>query len=426
MKRNLRKTCWALVLAMVAALALPMNALGEEVELRFMWWGGDARHEATLAAIDRYMELNPNIKISAEYSGYDGYYQKLATQLAAKAAPDLIQMDTYWFYDLMRQGDMFVDLYHVDAINKEGFDEGMLGTCLREDQLVGLPTGVIVEQWFITNVDFFERHSIPRDVRFTWENLVEYGKQVHAANPEEYLLNAGSTTLVPLMKLYITQRTGESIVSDQYEVMMDEALLTEAFTYLKTLYDEGVLIPFEEAVITPVISESVKWLNGQTGMLYDASSVVPSIISTVDYEVSQVGVPIMEGALDTGVEIRPAQIMSINASSAHIEETAKFLNWLLTDLEAAEILRDVRGVPAFPAARELLLEKGAFEPLVNEINEAAIEVAGKEPSTLSFNAELTKIFEDSIAKVAYGMASPADAAKEMLDLFQAKLSELKP
>ena len=423
MKRTLS---WMLALVMLVALALPMTAIGEEVELRFMWWGGDARHEATLAAIARYMELNPNVKISAEYSGYDGYYQKLATQLAGKAAPDLIQMDTPWFYDLMRQGDMFVNLYNVDTINKAAFEESTLGTALRNDQLVGLPTGITVEQWFIANGDFLDRHNISRDVKLNWDNMVEYGKKVHEANADEYLLNAGETTLVPLMKMYITQRTGESIVTDDYQLMMDEAVLTDAFTYLKTLYDEGVLVPFEESVTTPVLSESVNWLSGKTGMIYDASSIVTSVLSTVDFDVTQVAVPVLEGCANTGVEIRPSQILSINANSANVEETAKFLNWFMTDMEAAEILKDCRGIPPTGAARQLLLEKNLFEPLINEINEAAIAIGGKEPSSLSFNAELTKIFQDSIAKVAYGMLTPAEAAQDMIAQFEVKLSELKP
>lgn len=423
--KNSRTLPRILVLVMLTTMLLPAFALGEEVELRFMWWGGDARHEATLAAINRYMELNPNVKISPEYSGYDGYYQKLATQLAGKGASDLIQMDTPWFYDLMRQGDMFVNLYDVDIINKAAFDESTLGTCLREGQLVGLPTGVTVEQWFIANGDFLDRHNIPRDVKLDWDNLITYGKQVHEDNADEYLLNAGETTLVPLMKLYIAQRTGESIVTDDYQLMIDEAILTDAFTYLKTLYDEGVLVPFEESITTPVLYESINWLSGKTGMIYDASSVVTSVMSTVDFDVAQVAVPVLEGCENTGVEIRPSQIMSINANSANVEETAKFLNWFMTDMEAAEILKDVRGVPPTAAARQLLLEKEIFEPMINEINESAIAIGGKEPSSLSFNAELTKIFQDSIAKVAYEMLSPAEAAAEMIAQFEVKLSELQ-
>ena len=45
----------------------------EQVTLRFAWWGGDSRHTATLEAIAAYEKQNPNVKIEAEYQGYDGY-----------------------------------------------------------------------------------------------------------------------------------------------------------------------------------------------------------------------------------------------------------------------------------------------------------------------------------------------------------------
>lgn len=54
---------------------------GEEITLRFSWWGGDSRHEATLKAIETYENAHPGIKIEPEYSSFSGYYEKLVTQL---------------------------------------------------------------------------------------------------------------------------------------------------------------------------------------------------------------------------------------------------------------------------------------------------------------------------------------------------------
>ena len=54
----------------------------QQITLRFSWWGSEDRHEATIAAIEKYEELNPNITIEYEYMGFDSYYQKLLTQLA--------------------------------------------------------------------------------------------------------------------------------------------------------------------------------------------------------------------------------------------------------------------------------------------------------------------------------------------------------
>ena len=77
----------------------------EPVTLRFSWWGGDSRHEATIKAIESYMEKNPDITIEYEYMGFDTYYQKLLTQLSGGTQPDIVSVDYKWIGDLVAQGN---------------------------------------------------------------------------------------------------------------------------------------------------------------------------------------------------------------------------------------------------------------------------------------------------------------------------------
>ena len=67
------------------------NSGVEQIELRMAWWGGQERHDRTLKVIELYEKENPHIKIIPEYSGFDGYFDKLTTQFAAGNAPDIIQ-----------------------------------------------------------------------------------------------------------------------------------------------------------------------------------------------------------------------------------------------------------------------------------------------------------------------------------------------
>ena len=97
---------------------------GSEATLRFSWWGGEDRHEATLAVIDQYMQENPGITIEGEYSGWDGYLEKLTTQLAAGTAPDIIQID-YAFLENFWKTDDFVDFNSVDTVDMSGFSENL-------------------------------------------------------------------------------------------------------------------------------------------------------------------------------------------------------------------------------------------------------------------------------------------------------------
>src|SRR5689334_6518698 len=85
-------------LALVAAVAGCGSSSGggtgtsaSPVTIRFVWWGNDDRAKATNSAVQLFEQRNPTIKVQTEYSAYDAYYQKLSTQIAGGAAPDLLQ-----------------------------------------------------------------------------------------------------------------------------------------------------------------------------------------------------------------------------------------------------------------------------------------------------------------------------------------------
>ena len=91
-RRRRRKTGVAAAAAAVV-MALSLSACGGgsgqqnadgPVELRFSWWGGDKRAQLTQEAIKKFEAENPNIKIKPEFGDWSGYWDKLATQVAAK------------------------------------------------------------------------------------------------------------------------------------------------------------------------------------------------------------------------------------------------------------------------------------------------------------------------------------------------------
>src|SRR5690625_2032825 len=56
----------------------------EETTIRVAWWGDQERHDMTLEVIELFEELNPGIKVQPEYTGWDGYWERLNTQAAGQ------------------------------------------------------------------------------------------------------------------------------------------------------------------------------------------------------------------------------------------------------------------------------------------------------------------------------------------------------
>ena len=97
-----------------AVSVTPPDGSLDKCELRFSWWGGDDRHEATLKAIDLWSKKHPDITVTPEYGGWDGWTEKVAAQISGGTAPDIMQINYDWlisfagentFYDLDKLED---------------------------------------------------------------------------------------------------------------------------------------------------------------------------------------------------------------------------------------------------------------------------------------------------------------------------------
>jgi oligogalacturonide transport system substrate-binding protein len=400
----------------------------EKITLRFSWWGSDTRHKATIAALDKYMQLHPNIKIEAEYGGFDGYEQKLKTQLAGGSAPDLIQVDQPWLYDFSRQSEVFADLNFLkDVIDLTAFDAKFLADYSTvEKKLQGLPTG-LNGMVIYYNKDFFQRYGIPEDTEFNWDNMLEYGKKVHdQSNGKDVLWNVDPNLYGEAFKYYVRQKSGNQFILDDYTLGFNRAEALEAMEYLKKFLDAGVVSPFEEsAAYDKKIEQNPKWFKGEFGFTINWASNIPVMKKDVPFKTGVTQTIISKSSKNTAVITRPSQIFSISKNSKYVKETAALLNWLLNDKEGVTLLSDVRGTPASKNALKVLQDAGLLDSEIVKATEIALKTSGGPENGVTNNAELIKIRTDVIQKLAYKKSTPEQAADEMIAGLEQKLKELK-
>ena len=84
-------------------------AAGEGTNLIMTWWGNQVRNERTQNALNLYMEQNPGVTIDGQFSEWADYWNKLATNAAGNALPDIIQMD-YMYVDQYVKSGLLLDL----------------------------------------------------------------------------------------------------------------------------------------------------------------------------------------------------------------------------------------------------------------------------------------------------------------------------
>lgn len=425
MKRSVR-LFFGICLALILVLNLSVYA-APKTNLRFMWWGGESRHKATMAAIELYMQKNPNVKIEGEYGGFTGYQQKLLTQLAGGTAADIIQIDQPWMGELMSRGKLFADLNTLKDIDLSTFDKNFLeNQCQWGNKLIGLPTGLNGLSFF-ANTAFFAKHNIPLDIKWDWEEMIAIGTRINKQYKTNYLLTMDISHMQNLLKMYMLQHNGsENWVNEDFTLGFDKKDLTEAFAYYLRLIETGTIPPLEETVLLDSKTEqNPRWISGDIGIAQNWASSVSLFNLDGKIKLDVVSLPMLKKSNNTGILVRPSQLMVVNNKSSNVKEAAKFVNWFFNDPEAILILKSERGIPSTNSATKLLEKNKLIDPIMAKGINLAMKDAGLPENSLTTNKELITIFGEYIQQVGFKRLTPAKAADQMMKSYQLKLKELK-
>lgn len=426
MKKN-RKLLAALLSALLV-LSLSSAALAETT-IRFSWWGGDERHVSTLAAIELFEGMYPDIKVEAEYSGWDGYKEKLLTQLVGGTAPDVIQVDQPWLAEMSGQGADFLDLSTVsDKINYADMGEAFIESyCTIDGELMGLPTGQNAATLFV-NEALLAEAGVEVPGEWTFDALITAGEALHTAMPEKYLLIHDRGVLSDIIQpIYIQQLAG-GYFNDDYTLAFTEEDLAHFYTWVDGMFKSGALQPQSEASLYDgKLEQNPKWINGDYAMLINWASTYSNMYGNVDFAegVNAQGYPYVEGGDNKNITVRPSQVLSINGASANQEAAMLFVDFFFNDEEAIKALGTSRSVPSGERARAILLENDMIEPVIAKASDMAVPRAAAPVSSLANNSEITDLFDETVELLGYGRMTPEEAAASCYADVLAKLDELK-
>lgn len=402
----------------------------KEVNLRFSWWGGDARHQATLDSISIYMDKNPNVKISAEYTGdMGGYRDKLATQVASGSAPDIIQVDVTWLPGYAERGDIFSDmLEYKDTIDTSSLDQDFIDNfSMYDNKLLGLPLGINAVT-FMYNSELVKKAGINIDPDWDWETFISEGKKLHEMDSNLYFLNIDPQSLHEnIFSNYVRQRTGNKLVNDDYTLGFDKQAASEAYEVVRRMFDENICQPASESTVyNKGIDKNPKWIANEFAATVNYGSNIalfrPGLGGTA---AEAANIPVIKDANNTSIIVRPQSFICINNKSAEKQESAKFINFFLNDEESQLALKDTRSVPPTETARKALDEAGLIDSLSIKVVDQALPRAGLADNNLSTDQQLNDAGVSVMEKIMFGAVTPEEAADELISQFTDIVNSMK-
>lgn len=421
-----RLTGVALAVGLIA-----QGAMAADVTLRFGWWGGGERHEATLKAIKAFEAKNPGVTIKAEYGGWGGYPEKLTTQIAGGNEPDIMQINWAWISQFSKTGDGFYDLKKSKDVNLNDFVNEAWKSGMVNGKLNAVPVSYTART-YLWNKSMWDKAGLP--LPKTWDDLLNAGKVFNdKLGKDHFPIDGQLYDRILLSHAYIYQKTGKPwIYPNQAKVALTEAEALDWVKFFNSLVSAHVSATQQYRVSSGggdserPTEQMPDWVNGKFAGNYTWDSSYKPRMSTpkgMNFDVGDFLT--MPGAKNSGFFGRPAMMLAVSKNSKNPEVAAKFVGWLLNSADAAQILGTSRGAPMSKTQLDVLTKQNKFTALelkaMKQIQSAKIDY----PSPLMEHNRIQQWVREVFEKAALGKITDAQAAKMLVEDTNAQLRRLK-
>ncbi|WP_100404994.1 ABC transporter substrate-binding protein [Bacillus solitudinis] len=385
----------------------------EEIKLRVAWWGSKGRHDLTLEVIDLFEEQYPHIKIEPEFTGWDGYWEKLNTQTAGNNLPDVFQtaytkLNEYDAAGLLEDLTPYVQ---SGQINLDNVDDIYLDGNIIDERLLGISLGAGA-LGAVYNEKMYEDFDIDLVPGYTYEDLKEELLKVKAELGEAFygydLFNADYESF----NVFVRQHSQTFFNEEGSGLGFDDQVLIDYFALTKDLLASGN-IPPQDLVLEHLDLANSLITHGSVALQLAGSNQIVGVASGTDDPLGLAILPSLEGGIP-GQWIQPSQAFSINANSKHKEAAALFINYFTNDLEANEILAGERGVPISSVVRNHIYDMLEVDTqkqfkYLEELAEFSRPMDALPPPGEN---EVRSAFMRAIELIKYGRATPEEATQQ--------------
>jgi multiple sugar transport system substrate-binding protein len=390
----------------------PGTATGtEEITLRVTWWGNPDRAEATQDAIALFEAEYPHVTVDVSPSSFSGYYDKLNTQFASGAAPDVFQNDqvtTYVAQELLLNLDDYSHILDTSAI-----DDGFLNQARVDGTLYEVPAGSSPMALVYRQASFDAAGLDTPSNELTWEEFAQLARDLQPTLEDGWAL-ADSSTLHNHFQVFIRQRDRDWFSADGSALGFTTDDLAEWWAYWADLRTDGAVPPADVTV-------------GQAGGDVTESPLAQGLVAMSIYGTA-VTLPTDDmsyGALpneagNPGAYLMRANSWAVNAATDHPDEAVELINFLINDPEAGHALGMTRGVPPNPdiaaGIREDLDDKeqdiAAYVEYLSAEGNSGPAPAPDPAGTRNIRSEM---FERYAQEVLFGQRDPAEAAEAFVN-----------
>ncbi|MCI9887975.1 extracellular solute-binding protein [Micrococcales bacterium 31B] len=351
-----RRQAFGLALGVAAGLSLGACGRGESdtggVQLRLAWWGNNERTKLMNAVIAGFESANPGVTVKGEPGDIDGYFDRLATTVAAKRAPDVFTLGGAYPSEYAGRGALLdlntvkadLDLTHIDSTGlASGAIDGVQYGVINSTNAIA----VIANPAVVAAAGL----EMPDDTTWTWDDFISLGTEITKSSPSgtygvQATLDHNNTDL-------IARQHGERLFTESGGLGISSDVLTTYFEIAEKLSSSGAMPePGLAQEQLGVSLEQSLMAQGKAAFWITWSNSLDALAAAAKTDLRLLRVP--GDTPRTGMWLQPSQFYCISAQTEHPRESARLLDYLVNNVEAGAILGMNRGVPANATIRDAI------------------------------------------------------------------------
>lgn len=398
-----------------AGALMPRRGLAQDVSLRLQWWGSQPRAERTFEVVNLYQQQNPDVAITGETIGWSDYWTRLATQVAGRNAPDVMQMDYRYITEYARRGALApLGQFRDSVLGLEGFSDNALAGGMVDGELYGVSLGANSSAMMINQAAFEAAGLDLPNHQTTWAEIKEIALKIKEAGHVPYGIEDASGD-EPTLENWLRQQ-GKALYTEEGDVAFSVEDITAWFDHWADLREAGATVPPDTQALSQDSIETAMTTLGYAAMSFAHTNQLVGYRALNEDPIVMSTEPLVEPGATGGHYRKPSQMFSIYNGASSPEEAARFINYFVTDFDAAKVLDVERGVPESAPVREMLLE------VLDEADQAQIrfiedlgDAAGPLPPPPPNGAgEIDTTLIRISQQVAFGQQSSAEGAEEFV------------
>jgi multiple sugar transport system substrate-binding protein len=332
------KKLTVLTLALIIALSMvgcQPKASSGPVTIHVLTMDQAGLKPAEIDQIARDFEaLNPDIKVSMEYLGYDYIHDKIVTGMAATPpAYDAVMLDVIWPDEFIKAGYLLDVTDRVTSDMKTNIIPASWNGVTRNGKIYGMPWLMDVK-YFIYNKDMLTKAGITNPPT-TWEELVTQAQAIKDQGLVEYPIvwswNQKEGVVCDFTVLLFGN--GGAFLDANGKPAFNNEKGVQVLTWMKQTLDDGLSNPSsissdENAVRDDFIAGksafAVNWL-------FEYSDSNDASKSQVVGQAAFAPMPVFQAGATAGIKsssVDGSSAFAIMATSPYADQTWKFLTYL--------------------------------------------------------------------------------------------------